>query len=62
MDAKKCLTDPFRPQYHYSPANHWMNDPNGMVYLDGEYHLFYQYNPDDTVWGKSIFFASPCAQ
>jgi fructan beta-fructosidase len=41
----------YRPQYHFSPSRHWMNDPNGMVYLDGEYHLFFQYNPDAEVWG-----------
>lgn len=40
-----------RPQYHFSPEAKWMNDPNGMVYFDGEYHLFYQYYPDSTVWG-----------
>lgn len=40
-----------RPQFHFSPEAHWMNDPNGMVYLDGEYHLFYQYYPDSNVWG-----------
>ncbi|WP_116125510.1 glycoside hydrolase family 32 protein [Lewinella sp. IMCC34183] len=40
-----------RPQFHFSPPAHWMNDPNGMVYHDGEYHLFYQYYPDSTVWG-----------
>ncbi len=40
-----------RPQLSYSPARNWMNDPNGLVYYDGEYHLFYQYNPNDTVWG-----------
>ncbi|SMD44276.1 fructan beta-fructosidase [Aquiflexum balticum DSM 16537] len=47
----KSFTEPFRPQYHFSPEANWMNDPNGMVYLDGEYHLFYQYYPDSTVWG-----------
>ena len=41
----------FRPQYHFSPEAHWMNDPNGLVYNDGTYHLFYQFYPDSTVWG-----------
>ncbi len=40
-----------RPQYHFSPPAHWMNDPNGLVYKDGEYHLFYQFYPDSNVWG-----------
>ncbi|WP_422005464.1 glycoside hydrolase family 32 protein [Roseivirga pacifica] len=43
--------EPYRPQIHFSPEANWMNDPNGMVYYDGEYHLFYQYYPDSTVWG-----------
>jgi fructan beta-fructosidase len=40
-----------RPQFHFSPEANWMNDPNGMVYYEGEYHLFYQYYPEATVWG-----------
>jgi fructan beta-fructosidase len=41
----------FRPQFHFSPPEKWMNDPNGLVYNQGIYHLFYQYYPDDIVWG-----------
>ncbi len=51
MQNSDLYHEPYRPQYHYSPPCRWMNDPNGMVYADGEYHLFYQYNPDDVVWG-----------
>lgn len=43
--------EPYRPQLHFTPKSDWMNDPNGMVFHDGEYHFFYQYYPDSTVWG-----------
>jgi fructan beta-fructosidase len=49
--AQKNYQEPHRPQIHFSPKANWMNDPNGLVYFQGVYHLFYQYYPDSTVWG-----------
>ena len=43
--------EPYRPLFHFSPRVNWTNDPNGVVYFDGEYHLFFQYNPFGDVWG-----------
>lgn len=48
---ESIITEEFRPSYHFTPESGWMNDPNGLIYLDGEYHLFYQHYPDSTVWG-----------
>ena len=48
---KTPYSEHYRPQFHFSPPSQWMNDPNGMFYLDGEYHLFYQHYPEGNVWG-----------
>ncbi|WP_433581893.1 glycoside hydrolase family 32 protein [Paenibacillus amylolyticus] len=45
------LKQDYRNEYHFSPKEKWMNDPNGMVFFNGEYHLFYQYHPFGTTWG-----------
>ena len=50
-DIETLQGEPHRPHFHFTPEAHWMNDPNGMFYLEGEYHLSYQYFPDSTVWG-----------
>ena len=41
-----------RPQFHFSPKTNWTNDPNGLVYYEGEYHLFFQHNPTSVKWGN----------
>lgn len=51
QQTDRPYSDKHRPQIHFSPRKGWMNDPNGMVYQNGKYHLFYQHYPDSTVWG-----------
>lgn len=47
----KLAADPLRPQFHLVPAKNWMNDPNGPIFWNGQYHMFFQYNPNAAVWG-----------
>jgi fructan beta-fructosidase len=49
--ATQPYDEPLRPQFHFTPARHFMNDPNGLVFYKGEYHLFYQHNPFGATWG-----------
>lgn len=51
LNAQQLYHEMYRPQIHFSPKAKWTNDPNGMVYNNGVWHLFYQYYPDSTVWG-----------
>ena len=50
--SSDSYNEQYRPQIHYTPIRNWINDPNGMVYADGVYHLFYQYNPSGNDWGN----------
>jgi beta-fructofuranosidase len=47
----RLAADPLRPQFHLLPTKNWMNDPNGPIYWNGRYHMFFQYNPGAAVWG-----------
>ncbi|MEO5889048.1 MAG: glycoside hydrolase family 32 protein [Ferruginibacter sp.] len=51
INGQSAFREKYRPQIHFSPRGNWMNDPNGMVFYKGVYHLFFQYYPDSTVWG-----------
>jgi len=51
-DIPKEYNQSLRPQFHYTPEQNWMNDPNGMVYVEGKYHLFYQHNPTGNKFGN----------
>lgn len=51
IKSQEFFTEKYRPQFHFSPKEMWMNDPNGLVYNEGKYHLFFQYYPKSTVWG-----------
>ena len=50
MDIEGLYSEELRPQAHFSTKNGWNNDPNGLVYLDGTYHMFYQHNPGSPKW------------
>lgn len=50
--ADALYHETYRPQFHFTPAENWMNDPNGLVYYKGQYNLFYQYNPSGNTWGN----------
>ncbi len=51
VPESQLAADPMRPQFHLLPARNWMNDPNGPIYFNGHYHMFFQYNPLAAVWG-----------
>lgn len=49
--TQSSFQEKYRPRYHFTPEKNWINDPNGLIYFGGEYHMFYQYNPFGNTWG-----------
>jgi fructan beta-fructosidase len=56
-EEENLYREKYRPQFHFSSRRGWNNDPNGLVYLDGEYHLYYQHNPYDIKHGNLTHIA-----
>jgi sucrose-6-phosphate hydrolase SacC (GH32 family) len=50
--TESIFTDDFRPVFHFTPEQNWMNDPNGLLFYKGKYHLFFQHNPSGILWGN----------
>ncbi len=50
--SPSVFTEEFRPTSHFTPAKNWMNDPNGLLFYKGKYHLFFQHNPSGILWGN----------
>ena len=51
IDLPDLYREPYRPRIHYTPKCGWSNDPNGLIWSEGAYHMYYQYNPASTAWG-----------